>query len=173
MLKIISKLKTFIAYLWGKKSELKSMDERDALLAKVVMDIHRKRTHSNFVFVPLFSLHQIHPINRETSLAKTQSRIDILKAKKNALLKIQKLSKEELAKYIPSVSAIKAVQDNETSYIAYEGNGRLVALQAVFSPEDHISIEIEEYFFKNPAKIIRRMNRVRRLHGLLSENSSQ
>jgi hypothetical protein len=170
---ILTQIKKFIAYLWTKRSELQSMDERDMLLAKVVMDIHRKRTHSAFVFIPLFSLNKIHPINRENSLRQTQKRIDILLAQKKILLKKQRISKEELAQHLPSVSAIKAVQENKDSYIAYEGNGRLQALKHVFSPEDNIWIEIEEYFFTNPSQIIKRMNRVRKLHGLLSDNSRQ
>ncbi len=168
---VISQIIKFTTYLWGKKSELKSLDERDVLLAKVVMDIHRKKTHSEFVFVPLFSIFKIHPINRSNSLQETQNRINILQTEKTNLLKIQKLSKDELAQYLPSVSAIKVVRENTTSYIAYEGNGRLVALQTVFCPDDNIHIEIEEYRFTNPRRIIRRMNRVRRLHDLIAENN--
>ncbi|MCP3929667.1 MAG: hypothetical protein GY705_11260 [Bacteroidetes bacterium] len=149
------------------------MDERDVLLAKVVMDIHRNKTHSEFVFVPLFSVHQIHPINRDNSLLETEKRIHVLQAEKTDILKIQKLSKDELAQYLPSVSAIKAVRENTTSYIAYEGNGRLVALQTVFCPEDNIHIEIEEYCFTNPIRIIQRMNKVKQLHDFIAEDSGQ
>ena len=170
MKRLFAQVKKFITYLWGKRSELQSMDERDMLLAKVVMDIHRKRTHSAFVFVPLFALNQIHPINRENSLKQTQKRVDILQKEKEHLLKEQNISKDELAQYLPSVSAIKAVRENEKSYIAYEGNGRLVALQTVFSPQDGINVEIEEYYFTHPEKIIKQMNRVRQLHGLITEN---
>ncbi len=42
--------------------------------------------------------------------------------------------------------------------IADEGNGRLAALQEVFSPADGITVEVEEYYFKNPSKILRRIN---------------
>ena len=50
--------------------------------------------------------------------------------------------------------------------VAYEGNGRLAALQTVFSPDDAIEIEIERYHFKDNRSILRRINRVRRLHNL-------
>ncbi len=171
MKRIIVQINKFISYLWGKKTELKSMDERDILLAKVVMDIHRKRTHSEFIYVPLFSLFQIHPINRDNSLQETQNRANVLQAHKAEILNLQRLSKEKLAQFLPSVSAIKAVRENAI-FIAYEGNGRLVALQEVFSPDDNIHIEIEEYCFANPEKILRRMNRVRQLHNLILSNDN-
>jgi hypothetical protein len=68
---------------------------------------------------------------------------------------------------MPSISWIKVVRENDDSYIAYEGNGRLIAMQNAFAPSEKILIEVEEYHFKNSKKIIRRMNRVRRLNGLL------
>lgn len=163
---MIGKLEKFFSYLWGKKEELADMDERDALLAKVVLDIHRKRTHSSFQFVPLFSVFPIHPINRKSARAATDARIMTLEQAKEDLLKIRNLSREVLNRHIPSVSAIKVVQTAEQRYVAYEGNGRLAALQTVFSPDDAIEIEIERYHFKDDRSILRRINRVRRLHDL-------
>ncbi len=147
------------------------MDERDLLLAKLVVEIHRKRLHSQFVFVPLFSIYQIHPINRSSSLDKTQNRIKALQAKKTQLIKAQRISNDDLAMHLPSVSSIKAVQENRNSYLAYEGNGRLVALRTVFSPDDNIFIEIEEYCFENASNIIQKMNKLRQLHGLIADNN--
>ncbi len=143
------------------------MDERDALLAKVVLDIHRKRTHSSFEIVPLFTLHQIHPINRKGSLKATEKRIKILTEHKKELLEHGVLSRDILAEYIPSVSAIKVVGQKSESYIAYEGNGRLLALQSVFSPSDNLQVEVEQYHFRDTEKIIARMNTVRKLHQLI------
>ena len=73
-----------------------------------------------------------------------------------------------LSDVLPSISAIKVVKQSDDSYIAYEGNGRLAALQEVLSPSDGISIEVEEYHFNKPTKILRRMTRVRRLNGLIN-----
>lgn len=163
---MINKIKQFISYFWGKKSELSAMDEKDALLAKTVMDIHRKRSHSTFELVPLYALHPIHPINRDSALEATRKRAEILAEEKEELVNRKRLDREVLGKYIPSVSAIKVVQVTEKAYVAYEGNGRLYALQQVFNKEDGIEIEVELYHFSSPEKIIRRINRVRKLHGL-------
>lgn len=162
----INKLKNFISYLWSKKTELIEMDEKDGLLAKVVLDIHRKRSHSTFEIIPLADLYPIHPINRENSYNQTRQRIAILTKNKETLLAAKTLTRDLLHTSIPSVSAIKVVQVAENSFVAYEGNGRLAALQEVFSPKDTMRIEVELYHFDNSAKIIRRVERVRQLHQL-------
>ncbi|MEN8257185.1 MAG: hypothetical protein ABFS09_04920 [Thermodesulfobacteriota bacterium] len=164
---LLSWLKNLGHYLWGKRSELKEMSEADVLLGKVVLDIHRKRSHSHFKTVPLFDLCQIHPIDRENSRQAAEKRIAILTEHKEELLQTGSLNQETLNTYLPSVSAIKAVQNEAGKYIAFEGNGRLVALQNVFSQADKMTIEVEEYLFKNNTKIVRRMDRIRMLHNLL------
>jgi len=162
----INKVKVFVAYLWNKKEELTDMDEKDGLLGKVVIDIHRKRSHSTFECIPLAFLYPIHPINRENSYAATKKRISILEENREALLDAKRLTMDLLFQYIPSVSSIKAVKVASEQYVAYEGNGRLAALQEVFAPTDEIEVEVELYHFSDPEKIVRRINRVRSLHRL-------
>jgi len=165
---ILKKIKKVLLYFLKKTPELLELDEKDLLLAKVVLDIHRKRTHSNFVIVPLYALHQIHPIdNRKTSLEQTEERARIIAQHKTALLAEKRLTRETLVKYLPPVSGIKVVRESAGNFISFEGNGRLVALQKVFTPQDDIEVEVEEYYFKNTKKILRRMNRVRRRHELI------
>ncbi|WP_428242933.1 hypothetical protein [Gynuella sp.] len=163
---MLETIRKFIRYLLKKRTEFKDLNKKDALLAKAVLDIHRKRTHSSFVQIPLFSIQQIHVIDRENAIAETQKRIQILQAARHELMQDKIFTRERLASYLPSVSGIKVVKQPDNQYIAYEGNGRLVALQSVFSATDQIYVEVEEYHFKNPQKILRRMNRVRRLNGL-------
>ncbi len=163
---LIQKIKQFAAYLWGKKSELTDMDEKDLLLSKVVLDIHRKRSHKTVEIVPLFHLLPIHPINREGSLTSTSQRIKILHDKQEELLTKKILTNEVLKECIPSISAIKAVRLSDDEIVAYEGNGRLAAMQEVFSSGDNISVEVEIYHFKRPRSIHRRIKRLRRLHKL-------
>ncbi len=167
MVEIVGKIKTFFSYLWSKKTELSDMDEKDALLAKVVMDIHRKRSHSSFEVVPLYSISPIHPINRDSAIKATEERAATLKEHKDILLKQENLTQDVLHVYIPSVSAIKVVEVEQNQYVAYEGNGRLAALQAVFTEDENISLEVELYHFRNPSKIVDRINRVRTLHKLI------
>lgn len=165
---LIDEIKKWYRYLMGKRSELQEMDAKDLLLAKVILDIHRKRTHTEFLSVPLFHIKQIHLIDREASLRTTRERADVLTEHREKIIEKKEVTNEFLREYLPSVSAIKVVKESDTSYIAYEGNGRLVAMQQVFEPGDGISVEVELYHFKNMKKILRRVNRVRKMNGLLN-----
>ena len=69
------------------------------------------------------------------------------------------MTRELLAKHLPSISWMKVVEHSPGGYTAFEGNGRLAAMQEVFSPADGIKVEVEQYHFRNPAKIVRRLNR--------------
>lgn len=146
-------------------SELGELEAKDALLGKTVVDIHLKKTHSEFKIIPLFDLKQIHAIDRDNAIQATERRVEKLQGVKDILIEKKDMTRELLAEYLPSVSWIKVVKQTDNTYIAYEGNGRLVALQQVFSAADKINIEVEEYFFKNPKTILRRMSRVRQLNG--------
>ena len=160
-----------LSYLVGKRSELEDLDLRDVVMAKAILDIHRKRTHKEVVSVPLFSLHQIHTLDRENALRATRRRVEALEAHKSELLELGTLTCETLAQYLPSVSWIKVVQEAADCYLAFEGNGRIAAMQTVFEPGDGIAVEVEQYLFRKPRKILRRLTRVRRLNGLLEDGA--
>jgi hypothetical protein len=122
------------------------------------------------VAVPLFSLRQIHTLDRENAIAATRRRIEALQQHKEELLAAGTLTCEILGEVLPSVSWIKVVREGPESHLAFEGNGRIEAMQAVFSPDDDLQVEVEEYRFRSPRKIIRRLNRVRKLNGLLLDS---
>jgi hypothetical protein len=160
-------IRKFIDYFFGKRSEVSALEYKDAVLAKTVLDIHRLRTHKEIVSVPLYSLRQVHELDRDNTQEAIAKRAEGLAPHREAILAAGGLTQETLNEYLPSVSAIKVVQQDAETYIAYEGNGRLAAMQRVFSELDGITVEVEQYRFKNPAKIVRRLNRVRRLNGLI------
>jgi hypothetical protein len=152
-------------YLLGKRSEVAQMDYKDAYLAKVVLDIHRKRSGKRTIRVPLARLEPIHRIDRENAMRATRERVDALRPHRDALLATQLLDGEALQAILPSVSSIKVVQDGER-WLAFEGNGRLYAMREVFAPEDAMQVEVEEYVFDDARSIRRRMQRVRALNRL-------
>ena len=154
------------SYLLGKRSELKDLDFKDAVLAKTVIDIHRKSTGKTLTIVTLFSIRPIHRLDRENSLKTAEERTRTLADHRQAVLEAHTITSELLAQYMPSVSRMKVIQDQPGQNLAFEGNGRLAAMQRVFRAEDNMSVEVEEYLFKNPTKIVRRLNRVRRLNDL-------
>lgn len=164
---VINEIKKMVKYLLGKVVELKDMEPKDAMLGKVVIDIHKKKKKSEFVLVPLYALKQLHAIDRDNAVQATEKRAALLMENKARLLKKKDMTREVLNEYLKSVSWIKVVKENDNSYIAYEGNGRLVAMKKVFSPEDEIMVEVEEYIVSNYPKILRRMNRVQKMNGLI------
>ena len=154
----MSTIKKFIDYIFGKRSEVNGLDLKEAVLAKTVIDIHRKRTHKEIVSVPLYALQQIHELNRDNAQEVIAKRAEALAEHRDEILAAGGLTQDTLNQYLPSVSAIKVVRENENTYIAYEGNGRLAAMQRVFEAADGITVEVEQYHFNNPSKIIRRLN---------------
>lgn len=164
---LLDGIRRFFSYLLGKKSEASDLDIKDIMLTKAVLDIHRKRTHKSLVSVPLFSVHRVHRLDRENSMLATQQRVKMLEAHKQELLEAREMTCELLAQYLPSISWMKVVEHEPGGYIAFEGNGRLAAMQEVFTPEDDMQVEVEQYHFRNTAKIVRRLDRVRKLNELI------
>ena len=167
---LFTEARRLFRYLRGKRSEIDDLDVKDIVMAKVILDIHRKRTHKEIVNVPLFALLPIHTLDRENAIEATRRRIEALQPHRQELLQGGRLTCEMLARYLPSVSWIKVVQETPDAFLAFEGNGRIAAMQAVFQPDDGLFVEVEQYLFRNPRKIVRRLNRVRRLNGLLSND---
>ena len=156
---------TWWQYLLGKRGELAALDHKDAYMAKVIMDIHRKRTGKRLVRLPLEQLDPIHRIDRESALRTAQQRAESLHAHRDVLLTTKLLDSDALQAIIPSVSQIKVVQDGNR-WLAFEGNGRLYAMHEVFSADDGMQVEVEEYLFDNPRSLQRRLRRVRKLNRL-------
>lgn len=156
---------TWWQYLLGKRGELAALDHKDAYMAKVIMDIHRKRSGKRLTRVALAQLEPIHRIDRESALRTAQQRAEALRAHRERLLTTKLLDSNALQAIIPSVSQIKVVQDGDR-WLAFEGNGRLYAMHEVFSADDGMQVEVEEYLFHDPRSLQRRLRRVRRLNRL-------
>ena len=159
-------LRRFGAYLVGKSDDVQDLDLKDLLMAKVILDIHRKRVRKEFIFVPLGHLKPIHGLDRPNAIRATEARVEALGPHRVRLLVTGRLTCDDLTEILPSVSWIKTVRESDQSYLAYEGNGRLAALRQVFGPESDLNVEVELYRFRNSRKIVRRLNRLRRLNGL-------
>ncbi|MDF1798646.1 MAG: hypothetical protein P1V81_05680 [Planctomycetota bacterium] len=167
------KAPSLASYLFDKRGELTDLELKDAVMTKAIVDVHRHRTSKSIVAVPLFALHPIHVIDRESAIATTEQRARELAEHADELRAAGTLTVQLLAEHLPSVSMIKAVpvtlgSAEPEAYLAFEGNGRIAALQATFTPDDDLSLEVERYDVDEPEKVLRRLNRVRRLNGLTS-----
>jgi len=164
---VIRSLRRFGAYLVGKSDEIQDLDLKDLLMAKVILDIHRTRTRKQLVYIPLAFLKPIHKLDRPNAIKATGARVEALTQHHERFLAAGRLTCADLAQVLPSVSWIKAVRENDKSFLTYEGNGRLAALHAAFGLESELEVEVELYHFRRPKKIVRRLNRLRRMNGLL------
>jgi len=81
------------------------------VLAKAILDVHRKRTHKEMIAVPLFSIRQIHVLDWKNALLTTRQRSKTLRARNGELLAAGKITCDALARFMPSVSWITVVQD--------------------------------------------------------------
>ena len=166
---MIRRLRTVVAYLLGKTDEIQDLDLKDVLMAKAILDIHRTRLRKDFQFIPLGHLKSIHTLDRPNAIQSTEARIEALLPHRGRLRAAGRVTCADLAEVVPSVSWIKVVEEKHRFFLAYEGNGRLAALHGVFGPDADLEIEVEVYHFRNSKKIVRRLNRLRKLNGLLPE----
>lgn len=164
---MIRNLRKLGAYVLGKRDELQDLDLTDILMAKVILDIHRTRLRKEFVFLPLAHLHPIHQLDRPNAIQATEARVRALEPHRDRFLAAGRMARADLAEVLPSVSWIKVVEESEQSFLAYEGNGRLAALHGVFGRDAVLIVEVELYHFRKSKKIVRRLNRLRRLNGLI------
>ena len=79
MLAVVAPKRSFVSWLLGKRSELGRLGRRDALLAKVVVDIHRHTVASEIRAVPLALLEPIHPIDRGDAVEEVERRAAVLR----------------------------------------------------------------------------------------------
>ncbi len=163
---LLNKIQNIFHYLLYKKSEFKEMKYKDILLIKLVLQIYREKTSSKQIWIPLYNLKSIHKIDRDNAIKLNKKRVSILNSNKPPLLDSHRISKESIHKYMPSITNIKVIQESEHTYVVFEGNSRIEALQQVFSRNEPILIEVECYSFHNPKLIQQQINSIRKLNGL-------
>ncbi len=163
---IFSKISQFAAYLIGKRHELLDLRYRDILMGKTILRIHQDYVRKQLVKIPLRSVCLLHGLNRANSLRVLDERMRQLKLHQDEILSCQEVSKEVLDKIMPSVSGVKVVSNAKGGYIAFEGNGRVCALQKVLAGHDGVLVEVEQYVLAKPGKILKNLNRIRKLNNL-------
>lgn len=117
--------------------------------------------------VRLGVLREIHPIDRPVSSGKTSDRISDLQKMPAASQADGRLSHEVLSAYLPSKNPIRVVYFREQdAYIVFDGNGRLMALRAVFDPSVRVTVE---HYVSDSALLQLNLRRLLRIRGLDSE----
>ena len=152
----------FFRYIYAKRSELQELRFRDILMAKAVTDIHRHVVRKKSKVVPLWSIHPLHCLDRESSLVKLDERVRVLTTHRDEIKRLKVLTRKRLLNYLPSISGIKVIRDGHGGYISFDGNGRVEALRQAFSSSDNLKLEVEVYYVDDLKKILRRVRRVQK-----------
>ena len=154
-------------YFFGKRSEIQDLDFRDALLAQANVRIYRTRTHKTLEMVPLKHLKLLHSLERENSKNVLAQRIAEIEKNKEDIIINNEIKMDVLNGFLPSISSLKVVEANRLNYLAFEGNGRIAALKEVFGDSEEVFVEVEHYHFKNKKDIVRKLNRIRKVNGMI------
>jgi hypothetical protein len=169
---------------WGaqKLPELAELDVSDALMAKAIADIRAQHDRVENRFVDLAALRAIHPIDRDTAIAKSEARasaardaLPLLEAHGMRLSEELVAAEDALAPF-RSVTGFQVVEREDGSFVTFEGNGRRDALQRAFRDGPAVEVEVRVFCFDDPqtrATIRRRVERVRRWKGVQEEFSDQ
>ena len=121
-----SEIRKFISYLLGKRSEIQDLDVNDIMLAKVILDIHRKRIAKEFVLVPLFSVKLIHPLDRENSMQVTERRAMIISEHRKELIATGIIDRAALAELRSEEQEVFLLRQNGD--LTYEEIGKMLEL---------------------------------------------
>ncbi len=168
---MISTIKRIWNWLYAKRSEVAQMNYRDAFMAHVVFEILQPGTPHAFEFVPLDKLLRIHPVdNRENTRDATARRIKQVEEHADSLRKKKRLSKDDIAQVLPSATYMRAVPGDGGVFYAFEGNGRVAALKASLHTSDRIEVEIDVFRPKKFTRTIKKIEKLRRMHGMTREN---
>lgn len=163
---IWSRLVRLYNYLFHKRSEILSLDEKDIFMAKIVMDIQLGKASTRFISAPIRDLIAIHPVdNRETTVKSIKDRARILRAHRETIIGGGMISNEALKQYIPSISPIMVVSDGE-KYYTFEGNGRVAAIREAYPDAPDLRVEVELYELNDSEGILRDIHTLRTMHHL-------
>ncbi|MES2436770.1 MAG: hypothetical protein V4519_02060 [Patescibacteria group bacterium] len=162
---MIHRLNRFRKWLLHKTPELRHLSLSDALLAKIVLDITRKATLRTFTSVPIHSIILIHPINRKSALDKIDLRVKALSDIKDTMvLNDETISNDQLIEIMPSVSPIQIIPYKD-GYMSFEGNGRLMALQKIFS-DTSTKLDVELFSLPSDSYIYKDIEKLQKMYSV-------
>lgn len=157
--------RSWSTWLREKRHEIPHLRLRDSLLAKAVADIHRHTLDVRTQLVEIRQCTPIHTIDRPGAEATVRQRAQAVAAEATAITAAGTLDRTTLQRLIPSVSGFHGVRWGHR-VVTFEGNGRLAALKMALGDDSAVRIAIAIHVVDEPAKVHRRIGRVRRLNHL-------
>ena len=136
-------IKNSFKYWYEKREELKYLKLRDMKQAYIISQIALFTQEKTNEYIYIKNIKLLHPVNRISALKKIKEREVVLKQNQEKIVQREAISRENLDKYIPSITPMKVIKFKNRQYVIWEGNGRLVALEKVFGK--NLMIEVEEH----------------------------
>jgi len=159
----------FLKYLFGKRSELLHLSLKDAntYVAVTSIYVHTRRTEKRFV--PLDTIKPLHPMERCAAVKMVENRSERLERHKERLIGTGRLDCATQDELMPSVTPINVIVDSDDDkLIAFEGNGRLEAINRVFHASMNLLVEVMVYHPSNLEICLRRLRAIRASYGFPS-----
>jgi len=159
-------LSGFLRYLRGKRYELQYLDASDLWLYFTVASLYWHTERTECQLVPLDTIKPLHPIVRSTAVELVKDRAKSLIAHRRDIIETGRVDRALQDACMPSVSPINVVAENSSSYIAFEGNGRLESIRRVVAGIPGVLVEVVVYHPTNHQSCIGRMRHLRTRNGM-------
>jgi hypothetical protein len=159
-------LRGFLRYLRGKRYELQYLDANDLRMYFIVTSLYWHTERTECRLVPLDTIKSLHPIVRSTAVGLLEDRIKSLTAHRRDIIETGRVDRVLQDACMPSVSPINVVADDPSSYIAFEGNGRLEAIRRVVAGIPGVLVEVVVYHPTNRESCVGRMRNLRTRNGM-------
>ena len=159
-------LSGFWRYLRGKRYELQHLDASDLWMYFTVASLYWHTERTECRLVPLDAIKSLHPIVRSTAVDLIEDRTKSLTAHRRDIIETGRVDRVLQDACMPSVSPINVVAEDPSSYIAFEGNGRLEAIRRVVAGIPGVLVEVVVYHPTNHESCVGRMRHLRTRNGM-------
>jgi hypothetical protein len=156
-----------LAYAWEKLLELPHRQKDRFYLIASGVDIYRTQIARELRPISVRHLRPIHIVTDQPGAnAKMQARAQKLREFTRSVPSGQKVTTAEIDRLMPSVASFRAVEDEDGTFILFEGVGRYHAIREALGEDTALDISVEVFRTKDPARTLRLVYDVQRANGL-------
>ena len=155
-----------LRYLGGKRHELWYLGANDLRTYFAVTSLYWHSKRGECRWVSLDNIKPLHPIVRRTAIDLVEERTKCLTAHRLDIIETGRIGRVLQDACMPSVSPINVVAENPSSYIAFEGNGRIEVIRRVVAGIGGVLIEVVVYHPTNHESCVRRLRHIREKYAM-------
>jgi hypothetical protein len=156
-----------LAYAWEKILELPRCGRKRLYLIASGLDIYRTRVARLVRPIAFGQLRPVHIVTDQPGTrAKMHARAQRLREFTRSLPLRHAVTSVDIDRLMPSVTPFRAVEDEDASFILFEGVGRYNAIRDVMGADAALNISVQVFRTKDPARTLRLVHAVQRANGL-------